>query len=195
MPDWETLVNDALAGHEEAFAQIYEQTRDNVFRTTCLIATSGSDTESILQEVYVELWRSLRQYDRRRPFLAWLHGIVINKIRSYSRTRWRYWRTVQKLQRTDCPEELTYSPEPADRAVARQQTDDLLLAVRQLSPKLREVIVFRYYHDYTLTETARILHIPAGTARSRHHEALRQLRIAYHSVSEKEVAPCLPYKT
>jgi RNA polymerase sigma-70 factor, ECF subfamily len=54
--------------------------------------------------------------------------------------------------------------------------DDLDHAFRQLSPEQRAVVVLHHHLGYPLTEIAATLGIPVGTARSRLHYAVRQLR-------------------
>jgi DNA-directed RNA polymerase specialized sigma24 family protein len=49
---------------------------------------------------------------------------------------------------------------------------------RRLSAEQRAVVVLHHYLGYPLTEIAATLGIPVGTARSRLHYAIRQLRAA-----------------
>ena len=65
------------------------------------------------------------------------------------------------------------SPDVARSVAAR---DDLDHAFRQLSPEQRAVVVLHHHLGYPLTEIAATLGIPVGTARSRLHYAVRQLR-------------------
>ena len=76
-----------------------------------------------------------------------------------------------RLLQTDLPT----SPDVARSVAAR---DDLDHAFRQLSPEQRAVVVLHHHLGYPLTEIAATLGIPVGTARSRLHYAVRQLRIA-----------------
>jgi RNA polymerase sigma-70 factor (ECF subfamily) len=54
--------------------------------------------------------------------------------------------------------------------------DELDAAFRELSPEHRAVVVLHHYLGYQLTEIAETLGIPTGTARSRLHHAIRNLR-------------------
>ncbi|GIO28913.1 hypothetical protein J2TS6_00540 [Paenibacillus albilobatus] len=64
-----------------------------------------------------------------------------------------------------------------DEAVLQSEMQhELFSLVRQLSYKLRVVVILRYFHDYALEEIADILQIPVGTVKSRHHLALKELR-------------------
>lgn len=53
----------------------------------------------------------------------------------------------------------------------------LKLAVNKLPEELRKVIVLRYFGGYTITETAEILEVPAGTVSTRSKKALEILRV------------------
>ncbi|SCF64957.1 sigma factor-like helix-turn-helix DNA-binding protein [Streptomyces sp. Ncost-T10-10d] len=53
--------------------------------------------------------------------------------------------------------------------------------LRRLSPEHRAVLVHIYLCDRSIKETAVILGVPAGTVKSRQHNALRKLRTAAHS--------------
>lgn len=64
-----------------------------------------------------------------------------------------------------------------DKAVQQfEMQHELFSLVRQLSYKLRVVVILRYFHDYSLEEIAEVLQIPVGTVKSRHHLALKELR-------------------
>ncbi len=67
-----------------------------------------------------------------------------------------------------------------DKVVLQSETQhELFSLVRQLSYKLRVVVILRYFHDYTLEEIADMLQIPVGTVKSRHHLARKELRKRY----------------
>ena len=66
----------------------------------------------------------------------------------------------------------------ADATDAVADRDALDRAFRGLSPEQRAVVVLHHHLGYPLTEIAATLGIPVGTARSRLHYAVRQLRAA-----------------
>ncbi|MCU0263840.1 MAG: SigE family RNA polymerase sigma factor [Candidatus Nanopelagicales bacterium] len=65
--------------------------------------------------------------------------------------------------------------DPADGVAV---TTDVFLALRDLSPRQRVIVVLRYYVDLTETETAQALQISVGTVKSQHARALARLRVA-----------------
>jgi RNA polymerase sigma-70 factor (ECF subfamily) len=72
----------------------------------------------------------------------------------------------------------TDPPTLPDSAIAFADRDELERAFRRLPPEQRAVVVLHHYRGLPLTEVAMTLGIPAGTARSRLHNATRQLRAA-----------------
>jgi RNA polymerase sigma-70 factor (ECF subfamily) len=82
-------------------------------------------------------------------------------------------------------------PDPASSVVDRAALEDAFL---RLTPNHRVVVVLHHHLGYPLTEIAEILEIPVGTARSRLHYAVRQLRtvldadLASAAISEERPA-------
>ena len=50
-------------------------------------------------------------------------------------------------------------------------------AIRCLPPELKDIIILRYYADFTLAQTAEMLAIPKGTAATRQRRALALLKL------------------
>jgi RNA polymerase sigma-70 factor (ECF subfamily) len=72
----------------------------------------------------------------------------------------------------------TDAPVAPDVARSIVDRDELEAAFARLSPEQRAVVVLHHHLGYPLTEIAATLGIPEGTARSRLHHAVRQLRSA-----------------
>jgi len=64
----------------------------------------------------------------------------------------------------------------------------LARALRRLSPEHRRVLLELYYRDVPAERAALALGIPAGTVRSRHHYALRALRLALGEEERAQLA-------
>ena len=77
--------------------------------------------------------------------------------------------------------EITDSIRPAviaDNVSAIADRDQLERGFRRLDPEERAVLVLHHYLDLPLPEVAATLGIPLGTAKSRLHRGLRQMRAA-----------------
>jgi len=71
---------------------------------------------------------------------------------------------------------LTDLPAHADEEFPRELIERLPQLVRNLSPASRAVVVLFYLHGMSLAETAAVLDIPVGTAKSRLAYGLQSLR-------------------
>lgn len=160
-------------GDREAFTVLHNSIKQQVYGTVTLLLGRPGDVADVVNEIYIELFRCLPQYDGKRPFGAWLNGMIVRQCSNWNRRSWRRLR-IQLRSR----EYASAAPNPgADTPLlAQEKRGELLQLVAGLPVKLRSVIVLRYYGECSFDEIAAALDIPLGTAKSRHHKALRKLR-------------------
>ncbi|MNB77444.1 ECF RNA polymerase sigma factor SigW [compost metagenome] len=166
------LIERTLAGSVEAFGELYEVTVQDVYRTVRFLVSEPSNAEDIVQDIYVELHRSLHRYDHSREFRPWLTGLVMRQIHAYRRKGWGHFRLVKRAEQVTERMEHDF----AGDAVERLSNRVLLEAVNRLPYKLQQVIILHYLQEYSQEEIAAILEIPLGTVKSRIHAALQKLR-------------------
>jgi len=162
-----SLIRQSRSGDKKAFAALFNQYKNLVYKTAYLMLDSTQEAEDALQEVFVQVHHNLKRYDATKgAFTTWLHKITVN----YCLNRRRRQRVWQWLGVESTAKMEVASPEErlADEAVRQ--------GLRQLSDKLRSIVVLRYYHDLSYTEIADILNIPLGTVKSRLNQALHDLR-------------------
>ena len=131
-------------------------------RAAYLVVHDAALAEDIAQEAFLSAIRNLDRFDRRRPFGPWLHRIVVNRAIDAARAR--------SLRReTELTEHAARAePAPIDRTV--------LVALAELPPEQRAVIVMRHLLGYTPGEIARALDLPRGTVNSRLRRGLDAMR-------------------
>lgn len=173
-----------IAGDQTAFEVVYEHTRNDVYRTVMFLVKNRQDVNEIVNEVYVQMWKSLPSYDQNRSFRFWLHGLIIRQVQDWRRKAWRRLRLAERKQSMEVEEEVLRT----DKIILQNETrEELISAIQKLSYKLRVVTILRYFHDYSFEEIASILKIPVGTVKSRHHLALRELRQRYETSPKGKV--------
>jgi len=167
------LIRRAQANDREAFAALFERYKNLVYRSAYLMLGNRGDAEDVLQEVFVQVYRSLTSYDpQRAAFSTWLHRVTINRCLNHRRRR----------SPLSVPLEETLVT--VDLYAGRQEEDEAAWqAVSALSEKLRAVVVLRYYWELSYAEIAQILEIPLGTVKSRLDLAFKLLRRALQSGS------------
>jgi RNA polymerase sigma-70 factor (ECF subfamily) len=162
------LVERARRGDEDAFASLAAASVDRCYALAYRILRDNYRAEDATQQALLGAWRDMSQLKDTGRFQAWLYRLVVNACYAESR-RDRRWNGQIRLVATD----RTTSPDPS---IGIADRDELERGFRQLSTEQRAVLVLHHYAGFPLTEVAAMLDIPIGTARSRHHYAIRQLR-------------------
>jgi RNA polymerase sigma-70 factor (ECF subfamily) len=159
------LVRDAQRGSAHALEQLFRSHWPRAHRAALLVVGDPAAAEDIAQEGFLAAVRALDRFDRSRPFGPWLHRIVVNRAIDWARAR----SLRRELGMDDAPEPVAPERERADRA------DELAVALAELGPEHRAVIVLRYLLDYTPGEIAELLELPRGTVNSRLRRGLDRL--------------------
>jgi RNA polymerase sigma-70 factor (ECF subfamily) len=163
-------VKAAQAGSEQALEHLYRRHWPWAHRAAYLVVHDAAAAEDIAQEAFLAAIRSLDRFDRSRPFGPWLNRIVVNRAIDWVRARSLRRETGGELE-TDALAATEAVPETGSAVYS----DEVVTALRRLSPEHRAVVVFRYLLDYTPGEIAKALGVPRGTVNSRLRRALDQL--------------------
>jgi RNA polymerase sigma-70 factor, ECF subfamily len=173
----EALIEKLKAGEMEAFDEVYRLTIDSVYRTVYMMMPYKPDVDDMVSEIYVQLWRSIHNYDFRSPFRYWLNGLVFRQVKNWKVKAWKRFNLLHKKRLLE-----TEHHEPMDVSLLdSERNQQLIQVVHGMSFKLREVVVLYYFHDYSLKEIGETLGIPIGTVKSRHRLALQKLRSTYQT--------------
>jgi RNA polymerase sigma-70 factor (ECF subfamily) len=156
-------VRGAQAGDVSSLEALFRHHWPTAYRAAYLVVHDATAAEDIAQEAFLAAVRNLDRFDRRRPFGPWLHRIVVNRAIDWGRMR--------SLRAEAGGDALAGAAAPAIPPLA----EDVLEAIRSLSPEQRAVIVLRHLLEYTPGEIARLLDLPRGTVNSRLRRALDAL--------------------
>jgi RNA polymerase sigma-70 factor, ECF subfamily len=183
--DSETLtwIRRSQAGDGDAFAEIFHRYKNLVFKTAYLMLGNASEAEDMLQEVFLEVHHALHSYDpARAAFTTWLYRITVNDCLN--------WRRKHRLKLI--PLELIGVVAPHKMEAPRDERlgedDEVWHALGKLNPKLRTVVVLRYYWDLSYVDITQILNLPLGTVKSRLNRALLILRDELGALDDAFVA-------
>jgi RNA polymerase sigma-70 factor (ECF subfamily) len=156
-------VRGAQGGDVSSFEALFRHHWPTAYCAAFLVVHDAAAAEDIAQEAFLAAIRNLDRFDRRRPFGPWLHRIVVNRAIDWARMR-----ALRPETGGDALAALA-APEHAEHG------EEVLEAIRSLSPEHRAVIVLRYLLEYTPGEIAGLLDLPRGTVNSRLRRALDAL--------------------
>lgn len=171
------LIERCLSGEQSAYVTLYDQYSGVIYRLAYSLLQHQEDAEEVLQDSFEYAFRRLEQYDARKSaFKTWLYRIAVSRCHNKRRRKWLPSLSLQQMDDGAEASDPT-APLPDERAALNEQQQAVWRAVRELSPKLREVAVLRYYGGLQYGEIGEVLDIPPKTAESRMrlaHKALRE---------------------
>lgn len=139
------------------------------FRTAYLILGNRADAEEAVQEAYLRAWRFRDALPSGVDGRRWLFRVVVNTCNSKLR------KEIPHRDRRASEAALETVSSGHDAARDADVAHDVVAALADLPVHLRVVVVLRYYADLSEREIATAIGRPAGTVKSRLHEARRQL--------------------
>src|SRR5580700_8306662 len=85
MTDDANLIARAAAEDPAAFRELYEKHRGAVARLVFRMLGGRSDVEDVIQEVFVQVHRSLKDFRGQSKFSTWLHRVTVNVVLMHRR--------------------------------------------------------------------------------------------------------------
>jgi RNA polymerase sigma-70 factor (ECF subfamily) len=164
--DQTMLVLLAQAGDRGALEQLLRDAYAPLRRYIVHLA-GASLADDILQETSLQIFRKLPHLREPAVFRPWTFRIA-------SRIAFAHLKHARRWQPLDDapPEQLT----TFDLSLGEPPDEGFLSLLEHVSPASRAVLLLRYQQDLTLEESAAILEIPIGTAKSRLHYGVTTLR-------------------
>lgn len=151
---------------------------NDLFRTAARILGDAARAEDVVQEVYLQAWKSYHRFERGTNCRAWLFKILFHCI-NHHRRKWFRFPLIKAT------EEFLEANLPAPTPIPEQLTDRQILdALDQLPADYRAVILLVDVEEFAYKDAAGILGIPLGTVMSRISRGRRLLRERLQEVAE-----------
>ena len=170
-----TLVDAALSGNSAAWARLYQDNFDSLYRDARYLSRDAETAEELVQEAFALGLTRLRAYDGRSSFAGWIRGIIVNLAR-------RAWRTEERRERAYGGFErvIQAAPprqdEPEQSLERRNRAAALAAALERLPASLRETFVLRDVQGLPVDEVAERLETTPGNIRVRANRARGKLK-------------------
>jgi RNA polymerase sigma-70 factor, ECF subfamily len=144
---------------------------NDLFRTAVRLVRDRSEAEDLVQEVYLQAWKSYHKYEAGTNCRAWLYKILFNKLDHLRRRQATRRRLVDE---GDDFLAMVVAHEPPPSLVIRDA--EVLGALDHLATVYREVVLLADVEELSYKEIAAIIEIPIGTVMSRLSRGRAQLR-------------------
>jgi RNA polymerase sigma-70 factor, ECF subfamily len=158
------LVAAASKGDVEAFAKLVRDHSSLVYRVA-LRMLGNDDAQDASQEVWVRVWRNIRNFRGESAFSTWLYRITVNTCLSLRQKEAR-------REERELGDETPYLSEPpggdADpeaAALNAERREEIQTALQHVRAEHRAALVLRHMEGLSYAEIAEVLDVPDGTAK------------------------------
>src|SRR5438876_10653588 len=149
------------ATKEEDFEAAAMPHLNDLFRTAYRVIGDRAEAEDLVQEAYLQAWKSFHRFEVGTNCRAWLFKILFHVIHHHRRN----WVSSNSLKQSEelLESVLTYEP-----PIPENLTDeDVLDALAKVPPDFQEVLLLTDVQEFSYKEVAETLQIPLGTVMSR----------------------------
>src|SRR5580704_197654 len=85
MSEESELIARAAKGETSAFRALYQRHRGDVARLVYRMLSGSADVDDVVQEVFVQVFRSLKDFRGQSKFSTWVHRVAVNVVLMHRR--------------------------------------------------------------------------------------------------------------
>ena len=162
---------------------------DDLFRTARRVLGSQSEAEDVVQETFLQAWKSFDRFELGTNCRAWLYKIMFHVIQHNRRKRFSFNLRSTRDDNVELEAALVYEP-PLPQELT---DDDVIAAFDRIPTQYRDVLILADVQEFSYKEVAATLEIPLGTVMSRLNRGRKLLRselAPYAAAYGVQVGPC-----
>src|ERR671913_671169 len=154
----------ASRGDVEAFRMLVQEHSGLVYRVALRIL-GVEDAQDASQEVWIRVWRNIRDFRGDSAFTTWLYRVTVNTCLSVRRKESR-----RRMREVD--EELAHLSEasggdgdPEEAALDAERRGEIQVALGNVRAEHRAAMVMRHMEGLSCAEVSEALGVPDGTVK------------------------------
>ena len=159
------VLNLVKKGETQAYQTIIKKYMQTAYYIALGFVHNHQDALDLSQDSFIKAFRKIKSFDTKRPFFPWFYRILKNLcIDHFKRVR----------HRNEIPlEESSFLTQEKED---REMKEALWRGIDKLTFEQKEIIILRYFREYSYQEIAEITGKPIGTVMSSLHYAKKRLK-------------------
>lgn len=151
--------------------EIYEAYYPKVLRYLVSKVNDRYLAEDLCSDIFLKVYEKYDSFDPQKASLStWIYTIARNKMTDYFRGR----RIFEEV-----PEDIVSELSPLEDICKEETLGELADALEKLDERERDIIILRYYSEYTLKKIAQVMGISYAYVKILHNKALDKMRKAF----------------
>lgn len=171
--DKESLIARAASGDRVAFREVYTRHRQDVARLVYRMLGQRPEAEDVIQEVFFQVFRSLKDFRGQSKFTTWLHRVTVNVVLMHRRSA----KSRPVFADEPVPDSRVGAQTllPDEDVARRERVRAFRRLLERLAEKKRVVFILHELEGMAPTEIAKVVGAPVLTVRTRLFYARREL--------------------
>lgn len=161
------VIKQVKKGNREAYQVIVERYMQRAYYIALGFVRNSQDAMDISQESFIKAFRKIKRFDSEKSFFPWFYKLLKNLCLDHIKRR-------SRVQEIPLDEARVLNEEREDR----EMKEILWRGIEGLSFEQKEVIILRYFQQYSYQEIAEITAKPVGTVMSSLYYAKKRLKKA-----------------
>jgi RNA polymerase sigma-70 factor (ECF subfamily) len=169
------LISRCQRGDQEALKGIFEKYQKKVYRIAFGVVRQREEALDIVQEVFIKLFRSIKNFKGRSQFYTYLYRMTMNTAIDHARK-------TGKQSMSSLDEEGSFEPSdelekgPERILLQKELEERVKLAMEKLPPEQRAAIIFKDVEGLSYQEMAEAMGCSIGTVMSRLHYGRKRMQ-------------------
>jgi len=169
------LIFRCQQGDHEAFKEIFNQYHQKVYRIAYGVLRQREDALDVVQEVFIKLFRSIKNFKGKSAFYTYLYRLAMNTAIDHSRK-------AKRAVFLSLDEEGGYQPSDRDEkkpdhiVAQREMEGKVRWAIDQLPQDQKATLIYREIEELSYQEIAGAMECSVGTVMSRLHYGRKKLQ-------------------
>jgi RNA polymerase sigma-70 factor (ECF subfamily) len=180
----EELVAEARRGDQAAFDELVRRTYVDTYTLAVRLTGNEEDARDVVQEAYLRAWKGIHRFRGDAAFTTWLYRITANA--SYTLVERRRRRRTTRLDDVDDPIDRSLGAQPDTLAESSAGLGELSIALDQLPPTLRTLVILKDVYGLSHDTIAGELDISIAAAKVRLHRGRKRLRELLDAAEHRE---------
>jgi len=168
------LLQRVAAGDRAAFAELYDSLSARAFGLILRVLVDRSQSEEVLQEVFLEIWQSAGRFTPNRGqgrswVLTIAHRRAVDRVRSSQSS-------VDRDVRAGFRDMDVAYDAVSEKVELKMEGRRVVDALAALPDAQKEALTLAYFGGYSQSEIATLVGAPLGTVKTRMRDGLSRLR-------------------
>lgn len=166
-----------------AYRELLRRYEGLVYNTCNKILNSRNDAEEVAQDVLIQVFHKIHQFEGRSKFKTWLYTIVHNYCSN------RLTRIIRKREGSEKYIDMAAIEESTmeSKDIKNNLSEEVAEAITQLSDSERKILTLKYMSGLTIQEIANVLEIGLSAAKMRLYRAMESFKEVYLKVKKETV--------